>query len=191
MRRDSRFLIGVELSLDATRWGCGRLSLLLFHAFCSVSFAYQNITTFGVCPVQSAPPLWGYALVGEFAPLLVAKRKHGLPVVTFRTAEIRIRLLHLNVGDFNLREVLCIHQHSALCQREGRARGQTFGAKASAPKKHETRQTHTRCCILCLHPKRDLRAAGKAKSLAYCARFTHAAAQAACGGAAPASGLRT
>ena len=97
-------------------------------------------------------------LVGEFAPLLVAKRKHGLPVVTFRTAEIRIRLLHLNVGDFNLREVLCIHQHSALCQREGRARGQTFGAKASAPKKHETRQTHTRCCILCLHPKRDLRA---------------------------------
>lgn len=61
-------------------------------------------------------------LVGEFAPLLVAKRKHGLPVVTFRTAEILIRLLHLNVGDFNLREVLCIHQHSAFCQREGRAR---------------------------------------------------------------------
>ena len=39
--------------------------------------------------------------------------------------------------------------------------------------KHETRQTHTRCCILCLHPKRDLRAAGKAKNLAYCASFTH------------------
>lgn len=104
-------------------------------------------TLFGVMP-----------LVGKFAPLLVTIRKHGLAVVTFRTAEIRIRLLHLNVGDFNLREVLCIHQHSALCQREGRARGQTFGAKASAPKKHETRQTHTRCCILCLHPKRDLRA---------------------------------
>ena len=169
-------------------WG---LSLVPFNASCSASFAYQNITTFGVCPVQVAHPLWGYAACRRICSLAGSKTETWLTSSNVRTAEIRIRLLHLNVGDFNLREVLCIHQHSALCQREGRARGQTFGAKASAPKKHETRQTHTRCCILCLHPKRDLRAAGKAKSLAYCARFTHAAAQAACGGAAPASVLHT
>lgn len=109
-------------------------------------------------------------LVGEFAPLLVTKRKHGSFVVMFRAAEIRIRLLHLNAGDFNLREAFCIHQHSALCQREGRARGQTFGAKASAPKKHETRQTHTRCCTLMPATKtRSARAAGKAKSQEGCA----------------------
>lgn len=53
--------------------GLRGLSLVLFNASCSVSFTYQNITTFGVCPVQVAHPLWGYAACRRICSLAGSK----------------------------------------------------------------------------------------------------------------------
>ena len=59
----ARFALPNRCRACARRYEVGLrgLSLVPFNASCSVSFAYQNITTFGVCPFQVAHPLWGYA----------------------------------------------------------------------------------------------------------------------------------
>ena len=59
----ARFTLSNRCRVCARRYEVGLrvLSLVPFNASCSASFAYQNITTFGVYPVQVAHPLWGYA----------------------------------------------------------------------------------------------------------------------------------
>ena len=76
----ARFALPHRCRAFARRYEVGLrgLSLVPFNAFCSVSFAYQNITTFGVCPVQSAPPLWGYAACRRICSLAGSKTETWL-----------------------------------------------------------------------------------------------------------------
>lgn len=76
----ARFALPSRCRAFARRYEVGLrgLSLVLFNAFCSVSFAYQNITTFGVCPVQVAHPLWGYAACRRICSLAGSKTETWL-----------------------------------------------------------------------------------------------------------------